>query len=558
VNRRFSIGILLIFLLIATTAIWLLNKDQKIENVHAIYSTDKWDTTYNHKDKGPYGTSLFNSLLLYYFDKKEPFQRIENYYQLDSIASKPSTFIYIGESFYLSESETNNILRKIQDGSDLMIACNKDYDFIKSQFFDKLSYSFDYSNEVTIYHVKDQLKTKHAYVYQRDTIAKDWKGFDKYISNKSKVSELAYIYGMPCFLTLKYGEGQIFLITNPELFLNFSVKEKSGFQFASYVISFLKKNKPLVFLDLAIPADERSKPNQLEKNYLQLIISHPGLYIAFLLMLIGFIISLAFSSKRFQPKIPIIIERENKSLQFADTIASLFQKQSNPFYLLRIQRKNFYVAVYKKFYIDLHNTTGENRKKQIAMLSEKSGVEAEKIEELLKLLECNIEALITQRYIYKVAILQREFYSKCGFITHRIEKDINKKQIKIYRELLSTAVVMLLGTLTLLLGLFQLTQSSDLGMLTIITGFLFLMYGFLRLNKPLIKFSDHTIIYYPLLGMSQKINFADITFVNRSKFYYTFHTKSNAQLKIAVIQLNNPDKKQLEKIINAHFLIKNL
>jgi len=135
--------------------------------------------------------------------------------------------------------------------------------------------------------------------------------------------------------------------TIPRLFINESAID------STYKLNF---NKTLdVFKSKKVVLHKSKRDNLYsglnEESFLKYILSQRPLKYAYYLTLLGALIFVFFSSKRKQKQIPVIKESKNTSMDYVETVSSLFKTQNQNGKLVRHMRRNFFHRVKSSYYI---------------------------------------------------------------------------------------------------------------------------------------------------------------------------------------------------------------
>jgi hypothetical protein len=120
----------------------------------------------------------------------------------------------------------------------------------------------------------------------------------------------------PNFIRIEYGQGKLYLHSNPTLFTNYFIRDKTGANYAATVLSYLPERTTYW--------DEYYKSSRRADAALSYVVSEEYLSWAWFLSLSGVVLFLIFKAKRKQRIIPHIKPPTNSSIEFAQTIGSLY------------------------------------------------------------------------------------------------------------------------------------------------------------------------------------------------------------------------------------------
>lgn len=506
--------------------LWLMGGSEKEEKeIRRPYVSDNWERKYQTNEKDPYGLFLFTTLLQAHIDTSKNIYSIKNWIELDSLTSikEKSTMVFVGNQFGLQNHEIDTILSKVKKGSDLFLSYNVLTNNINERIFKSQELSYDYADSINVFVGKSRFT--QFYLYQNDTVAYPWKAFLEVEPIDSAYQYLSSFMEMPNFLRIKHGKGFIYVHTNPEFFFNYQLKRPDGFRYSSFVINQFSKDRPVYLLELGRLLDnygeedtekQEGTEGQKDDSYLQFLLKSPALMVAMGLTLFGLIIFLLFRSKRLQPIVPYIPKKKNMSLEFADTITSIYAAKQYPYGLLQVQRKNFLETIQKHFFVDLSRKETD-RERELQILAQKSTVSIDEIQELLALFETTEVTKVDNDYIIDIAKRQRAFYERTGVIQAKVLIKVNESNFVIKRGLIVSYLLILLGIGVVIYGLYFLVQAIGIGIILWPIGSLLLAFGILRLSKPLVKVSNNTITHYRLFGKKLEIPMEDLISISTLK-----------------------------------------
>lgn len=507
----FAVGI--IGLMIAL--VWLFSRSDNhsdTNNQGEKYVSSKWDEMYGNNSKNPQGLYLFNNILKSHLDTNQKISVINNIVHFDSINRLKSnkTYLFVGKNFGLNQNEIDTLLTKIKKGSTMFLSYENLYESLHRRFFSAITYLHDYADHIDV--KVDNKKHRLQSIYQNDTVATKWWGFDFFTKrHRFSYTELSEFQTIPNFLKLKYEKGSIYLNTIPKAFVNYQLKRQEGFDYASFVIEQLPKNQSVYILELGRvgdPDDEDFESQfdtkgKNEESYWKEILKEPSLTKALIFSVLMAVLFLVFRSRRRRPVVEHIEKKKDMSRAFAETISSIYFSKRNPAGLLQVQKKNFYDTIQRHFFIDL-SKRNEEEEKELQSLAEKSNVDIKKIKSLLSDLEATEIYSITDEKLAQIAQKQQQFYLQANIISDKIQKNIEAKELTLRRALLIPSILILAGILLFFIGMNLMIQSNGLGVVLWPISFLVLILGIIRMSNPLAKYNDKYIEFYTVFGIKKK------------------------------------------------------
>jgi hypothetical protein len=532
-------------------------QDSKEEVTRKKFSSDKWEFSYNMKDKSANGLFLFNQMLE--FQTKKTSGVIKNNFDSSSFANPNTAYFFIGKQFELQTEEFDSILLNIEKGASLFIAYEALSENINAYFFDSEILKWEYNSYLDIYISK---KNRRLYnVNQADTTACGWNLFNhnyiKQFGDGNYKKEASHL-NSPISISYILGKGNIYLHCNPKLFVNYQLLSNDGFAFSQYFVEKIPKNHLVKWLEIAKLKElelEDEGTGEKDKSMLQFIFNSKALTVALLISGLGLILFLIFRTKRSMPFIPYLQKTQNNSLIFAETVKEIYFKKQSPYQLLQLMKKNFYSAVSKQFFVDLSKP--EKREQSLASLLEKSKYSAQNIQELIEKLENTNEKGVDFNYLERVSKLQQEFYLNAAIISKAVSKKTESKERNINRKIFLPLLLIFVG-IALCLSSFYFLHKSIGGAVSLLPISIFcLVIGIRMFSLPLLKIKGNQLTFYKLYKARIKISISELQKIEIFAGETQFHLNENI-----IITLNNNDislfdKNYFEQFISP-YLIKNL
>lgn len=203
------------------------------------------------------------------------------------------------------------------------------------------------------------------------------------------------------FIDIKYGRGHIFLHTIPSAFTNINMLKATQYDFGFRCLSYLPENSKILW-------DEYQKQGmQGRDSRFRVLFANPPLRTALYIILSGFLLFMIFRTKRTQRIIPVINPPVNSSLEFLETISNLYYRKKDFRTITEKRHAYFLDFIRKNYYMSTENADPDFT----SMLSAKSGMDKEKINELFSLYkDITILPYISNDLFLKYNSLLEEFY----------------------------------------------------------------------------------------------------------------------------------------------------
>lgn len=536
-------------------------KPQGNKKVPAMVSSN-WDEYYDLLSKDPNGLYFFNYFLKSKLDKGQEVSKIDHIYSLDTLSRKGNpSFVFIGDKFVLNTDEVDSILARVAMGSKLFLAQNNLDRQIYNELFDNVEISYYYNPSARV--VTDQHDYLFYKVFQNDTIANKWKGFKNVLSHSlHEHKSLSKIGALENNIALQYGKGYIYISLNPELYVNYQLKGKEGFNYSKTWLNRFPENESVYWLELGrfkeTPVDDFDElfedgNDDRDDSYLQFIFQKKALVYAMILLLLGIFLYIGFRAKRTQPIVPYLEKKRNMTLAFTDTITSIYFADRNPYVLLNVQKRNFYEAIQKHFFVDLSKRRED---KEIISLSQKSNIPIAEISEMIRRYETTEVSTVDENYLIEQAKMQVSFYQRTGMISSRVQAKIEAKEFKLYRNIWISTVLLMGGLFTILLGFYYLVQAIGIGIILWPIGIIMLVIAVLRISKPLVEYNKNTLNYYKLAGKKKSFDLTDIHSIESSEKGAKLRFNGGAVLVVNYWELNQLDAKQFKRFVGIQNKLK--
>jgi len=330
-----------------------------------------WEQTYDANSKQPYGLYIFGEQLKHFFSKR-----------VDRISYTPYEYLrrnqqkgecnYIFTTKGIDEVSLKKVLSDVQAGSQALFLNNDD------GLMDTLKIKTNYQLMVSEVNLQLNSTSYNKPIYlrpERDYIRVNY--FTRLDKERDKA--LGYAFSSDGkkerrkinFVEVPYGKGKFFLHLGPPIaFTNYFLKESQEVRsYAATVLSYLPKDRPTVWF----------VPSNQGKDELSFIMSQPQLRTAWHLMLVGFLLYLLFKGKRQQRIIPVIEKPKNTTIEFAQSISSLYYQERDATDMVRKKITYFLDQVRQRYYLD----TQQINKDFATKLANKSGKDKDLVQQIV-------------------------------------------------------------------------------------------------------------------------------------------------------------------------------
>lgn len=340
-----------------------------------------WTESYSSEDKIPYGGYLLHALLPEAFPDDEISVNQSPIFEYADTTNPQKNWIFINKSFGIDRWETDILLSQVEQGASVFIAART----FEQAFKDSLNIGTYLNNPLLsggsildedtarVNFTNPRLKEESGFPYYRSTTETYFFKVDSTL----KVTSLGVNdEGNPNFIRVQFGEGQLFLHSNPTLFTNYFVRDESGADYALKALSYLPERETIW--------DEYYKDVRLAGgSVVRYVVSEKHLRWAWYISLSGVLLFMIFRARRKQRIIPNIESPKNSSIEFARTIGSLYLEKGDHKLIADKKIRFFFDYIRSNLGLDTSEIADE-LKHDIAL---RSGIDEAEIQALFSLID---------------------------------------------------------------------------------------------------------------------------------------------------------------------------
>jgi hypothetical protein len=299
-----------------------------------------WTPTLTAKDKNPFGTFVLSSQLKQLFPNAAvQSHRIPIYNVLHNKYEAKSAYIIVTAEFSPGKTDIDEMLEYVRNGNSIMFSAFN----AEKKLLDTLGLKLQQMAELiqtdstTINFVNPVLHAKNYYGFKRSTID----GFFSEIKKKDS----SVVLGMrkdslPDFVKVQYGDGFFLVHAAPLCFSNYFILYNNNKEYTAKALSYIPSDVETIHWDeyYKLGREGASTP-------LRFFLSDTFLRWALWLTVSGLLIYIFFQMKRRQRIIPVIEPVRNTTLDFVDTVSSVYfsQHDNNSIAAKKIQFWNDHV-----------------------------------------------------------------------------------------------------------------------------------------------------------------------------------------------------------------------
>lgn len=359
-----------------------------------------WNITLQNNDKDPYGTYLlFNQINELFSNSVIENVREPIYNHLDKKHPENAAYIFIENDFDLGEPDRKRLLAFIKKGNIALISTTSGKAILDSLGLNIVSSNrFFFKDSTSLNFVNPALRAKKDYTFLKGTI-------DFIFDSINKPSIVTILgtnnKGEPNFLKIKYGDGFFLWHANPICFTNYFLLSNRNSEYIAKVFSYLPENISTVYWDEYYKSGREGPSTPL-----RFFLSNDYLKWALFISIGGLLLYVLFEMKRKQRIIPVIEPPKNESLDFVETVASVYFSQHDNKAIA--QKKSAYWFDFIRRQYKLSNS---GAKEFPALLEKKSGVSQDVIKEILfKIMQSKAQPVVTDDLLLQLNKSLDKFY----------------------------------------------------------------------------------------------------------------------------------------------------
>jgi len=364
-----------------------------------------WTESFSAEDKIPYGGYLIHEMLPYAFSEGSITTNNAPIFEYADTLNAEKNWVFINTTFNLDRWESEILLSQAEQGADIFMAAREFGQFLA----DTLDLTTSLNNPflqaghiltddtVSVNFTNPRLKKDGGFPYYRSTT----ETFFANVDSSLQVTKLGVNQqGNTNFLQIEWGEGSLYFHSNPTLFTNYFVRDKTGADYALTALSYLP--------DRSTIWDEYYKDVRTGNNsVVRYIVSEEHLSWAWFLTLSGVVVFMIFRAKRSQRIIPEIEPPKNSSIEFAKTIGNLYLEKGDHKLIADKKIRFFFDYIRTNLGLDT-DEIDEQVKKDI---SRRSGIEEAEVHHLFDLINLvSAKEEITQKELKLLTERIDEFY----------------------------------------------------------------------------------------------------------------------------------------------------
>jgi len=332
-----------------------------------------WEISLEKNDKNPYGGYvLYNSLTGIFPNATLNSYRTPIYNQLNNYSGSKSAYLVVSPKFEPSKVDLEEMNAFVRKGNYMFIAVSElsvqAQRHLRIKTATRVTLGLTDSTSVQL--VNPTLATGERYIFRRSTIDEYFSRVDTSRTTVLGVNDA----GKPNFIKITLGRGAYLVHAAPLCFSNYFMLFRNNVNYCSGALSYLPADTRQLFWD------EYSKIGQMgPQTPLRFFLSNTYLSWALWLALATLIIYILVQAKRRQRIIPVIAPMRNSTLDFINTVSTVYLQQKDNNGIAAKKINHFFEFVPTRFYIP----TDKIDDQFVQQLSRKSGVSLGELEPMI-------------------------------------------------------------------------------------------------------------------------------------------------------------------------------
>jgi hypothetical protein len=361
-----------------------------------------WTPTLKDNDKNPFGAFIpYSELKQIFTNAHIQSHKIPAYNVLHNKYETNSAYIFLESEFKPGKTDLDELLGYVEDGNIVFLSSF----YIDKKLLDTLGLKMEpfatlvNRDSTSVNFVNPLLKAKENYTFKRSMID----GYFKELKKKDSTFVLGITQdSLPDFVKVQYGKGYFLLHAAPLCFSNYFMLYKNNKDYIAKALSYIYPNVTTLHWDEYYKAG-RDEPN----TPLRFFLSNIFLTWALWLTITAFLVLIFFEMKRRQRIIPVIEPLRNTTLDFIETVSSVYYSQHDNNSIAKKKIQFWFDYLRNRYYISTQNMDDIF----VQQLERKSSVSKELIKKILKNIERTEEhASVTNELLTELSNSIDEFY----------------------------------------------------------------------------------------------------------------------------------------------------
>jgi len=360
-----------------------------------------WSETFSSKDKIPFGTYILRNRLNDIFPHAHITAYREPIYNVlvdDSL--KNSSYIIICPTIQPTKYDYKRLTDYLSKGNDVFIAAEAFGGEFEKVLGTETEIRFGILSRIVmpVNFVSPHLDSARYYKVDKEATNIGFTDFDtaraivvgKTIKNKAN------------FIKFRFGKGNLYLVSMPKMFSNYSLLTGDGAQYAATALSYIKNTRNIAW-------DDYYSQGETEESPLHVFLTNPYLQWAYYITFFSLLLFVLYEIKRRQRIIPVIKPLANSTLEFVNVIGQLYYEKRNNANIAH--KQILYVLTYLRDEYQIK--TGKFDEEFLEKLTGKLGLDTDFAESFARYLQfISVQDRVSDSELINLNKLIEQFYIK--------------------------------------------------------------------------------------------------------------------------------------------------
>lgn len=369
-----------------------------------------WTATYDHKDTGPFGCAVFDSVMAFTLPAgyRPVAETLDDFLENDTVGGQ--NLLFVSGYCWLNDEDVDSLFLRLHRGASVLMAA----DWFSDALLDSLGIieadgfvldgldgvpslrpaidTLEWVEEPGRYPRRDfpvRSSFQSTGFQPTDSLGRypfrvlAWQRHDRVYATDS-----GYVARRMNTVSFRVGKGELTLMRSPFVLTNYGILHRD---LKDYVLRLADrlKDAPLVRTDAYAFSsggmDWNSLADGRARGPFGYFLSHPPLQWALYVSLLTVVLLCCFTARRRQRPIPVMSPPENRSLEFVKLIGTLYYQRETPSALLRKKYVYFADELQRRTGVDLLSETSADERAD--RLAEKTGADRTQLLALLTRLD---------------------------------------------------------------------------------------------------------------------------------------------------------------------------
>lgn len=362
-----------------------------------------WVVSLSKDQKSPYGSYILYHQLKDLFPQAAiQSYRQPVYNQVNNYTDSNTAYLLVEPSVEFSKDDLNELLNYAVSGNYVFISASNFSKALTDTLKFTVSRRFEVAGKdsTTINFTNPLLRASKDYGFTAMTLDPYFKKIDTLHTVVLGNNHLKDIN----FIKIPYGDGAFFVHAAPLCFSNYFMLTGNNAEYTAKALSYLPKNVKQVYWDEFYKLGPEGSTSPL-----RFILNNAWLRWAFRISVLAILLFVFFEMKRKQRVIPVIEPPRNSSLDFVQTVGSVYFNQHDNKNIALKKINYFMEFVRSQFYL----STNHFDDVFVQTLAKKSGVGENECRQLVNLIyEINESPQITDQALVQLSNQIDSFYAK--------------------------------------------------------------------------------------------------------------------------------------------------